>query len=236
MIKAEEIMTLTFKTSYPVCKDVQTFVFTSHKPLSWQAGQLIHYTLPHDNPDDRGIERWFTIASAPSEKEIWITTRIFGDKASSFKKALQTLKDGDIVKADAPEGDFVVKDLAKQYVFIAGGIGITPVRSILHQLDFEDKSIKAQLLYANRSQHDIPFQAELESLSAKHETFNITYFIGDNHVDQAVIKKYNDSHTKPNFYLSGPEPMVASVKKLVEKSSVPDSRITVDDFPGYDTI
>src|SRR5882724_9802165 len=90
-------------------KDTTSFIFRPPDPMTWRAGQYLHYVLNHPNPDDRGQERYFSIASAPHEKQIMVTTR-FADQGSSFKKALQKLEVGATIHADGLEGDFVVDD------------------------------------------------------------------------------------------------------------------------------
>ena len=115
---------------------VLTFTFEPEQPMVWQAGQYLHYTLRHDQEDDRGSERWFTIAAPPFERRPRITTRLAAE-SSSFKQALGRLPLGGVIEADGPEGDFVVDDPEHDYVFIAGGIGITPFRAILLQLDHD---------------------------------------------------------------------------------------------------
>ncbi len=229
-------MKLHFKEVRTVISNIKTFVFTPEGPLSWQAGQYIHYTLPHNSPDDRGDERWFTIASAPFEEEVWITTRIFGDEASSFKKALQELQPGQELEVDMPEGGFTDSDTDKQYVFIAGGIGITPFRSILTQLNHEDKAMKIELLYANRGADDILFKDELESLSNTHSDFNITYFIGDNQITEDTLKQINEKFDDPYYYISGPEPMVEAFKATLINLGVDEAHLKLDHFPGYKAI
>src|SRR5688572_20672275 len=99
-----------------------SFVFRSDAPLSWQPGQFLHYRLPHLNADERGITRYFTIASAPFEKHVMLTTRFAGEHSSSFKRALRQLPVGATVDVDAPDGDFVLADPAQEHVLLAGGI------------------------------------------------------------------------------------------------------------------
>lgn len=229
-------MKLTLKTSQPLGGNLNKFIFTADSPLSWLPGQYMHYIIPHDSPDDRGDERWFTISSAPHEGEIWITTRVFGDKSSSFKRALAYLQPGQTVEADGIEGDFVVDDPSSKHIFVAGGIGITPFRSMLNQLDFDSAPINVELLYANRDEADIPFKEELETLAAKHDQFHITYFIGDHQIDETALRDVAERTAGGIFYLSGPEPMVAALKTKVEQIGIPAERIKIDDFPGYDTI
>src|SRR3569832_788440 len=102
--------------------DTKSFFFGGETGLSWRAGQYIHYKLPHPDPDSRGIERYFSIASAPFEKRVMLSCR-FAPKSSSFKQALDHLAPGAEIDADPPEGDFCVNDPSEALVFIAGGIG-----------------------------------------------------------------------------------------------------------------
>src|SRR5690606_34399950 len=107
-------MKLVYKGHEAKQGNVERFIFQPEKPLTWTPGQFIHYTLPHKDADDRGDERWFTISSAPFEKDIWLTTRISPERTSSFKRTLLDLKAGDTIETDEPEGSFVVQDLTKQ--------------------------------------------------------------------------------------------------------------------------
>jgi ferredoxin-NADP reductase len=118
---------------------VESFIFKPEKPLVWKAGQFLHYVLNHAPTDDRGSDRWFTIASAPFERHVMITTRFTSKHGSTFKKTLKALKPGNAIEISDLDGDFIVSDPKKQYVFIAGGIGITPFRSILKQAEHEKK-------------------------------------------------------------------------------------------------
>jgi ferredoxin-NADP reductase len=124
-------MKLKLSAKRPESPGVVSFIFQPQKPLKWKAGQFLHYVLNHASTDDRGSDRWFTIASAPYEKHVMITTRFTAKKGSTFKKTLKALKAGDTIEVSDLDGDFVVDDPKKNYVFIAGGIGITPFRSIL---------------------------------------------------------------------------------------------------------
>lgn len=227
-------MELIFKEQLVKQGNVNRFVFAPKTPLTWQPGQYIHYTLPHENADDRGDERWFTISSAPFENDVWITTRIMEQNGSSFKETLQSLTPGDVITVDEPEGDFVIDNLDQQYVFIAGGIGITPFRSIISQLHHAGKDLKAELLYANRDETSIPFKDELEAISQAHKDFTITYFIGEDRIDESVIREYAVRFSDPIFYVSGPEPMVEAFEALFKEIGIDENNSKFDYFPGYE--
>lgn len=211
-------------------EDVETFVFNSLDTLNWQAGQYLHYILEHPNPDDRGIERWFTISSAPYEVQPSITTRFTEANGSTFKKALKQMQIGDFIEGDNPEGDFVFDETNQKHVFIAGGIGITPFRSMLLQLEHDKKPINVDLLYANRK-NKLVFDELLTGIETKHPNFKIKRFIGENIIKGDDLQEYVDSQSI--FYISGPRKMVEVYKQALKSFEVPDSRIKTDYFPGY---
>lgn len=212
--------------------DVKTFIFEASEPVAWEAGQYMHYVFPHDGEDDRGHERWFTISSAPYEGHITITTRFAPEHSSSFKKALKELQVGQEIEADGPKGKFIMDDPAKKHIFIAGGIGITPYRSMLLQLDHDNKPINVELLYANRDENFV-FGDELAALMAKHPSFKIRQFVGERHIEESDLKPYADD-PENNIYVSGPEPMVEAFEEMLKtKLGVPEERVKLDFFPGY---
>src|SRR6185312_1129439 len=155
-------MKLTLSERRQETPDILTFRFAAPWLKDWKPGQYLHYTLEHPSPDDRGVERWFTIASAPFEEYVQLTTR-FSEKSSTFKKALRALNVGEAIEADGLEGEFTVENPRRRLVFIAGGIGVTPYRSILLALDRAKAPIDVDLLYANRDE-SFPFRDELEEL------------------------------------------------------------------------
>lgn len=210
---------------------VQSFIFKPAEPLSWKAGQFLHYVLHHEPTDSRGSDRWFTVASAPSEKHVMVTTRHATENGSSFKNALFALKPGEAIEISDVDGDFTVDDVSREYVFIAGGIGVTPFRAILKDAESRGVQLKVTLLYANRDE-DIPYKAELDALAAKNPDLKIHYFVGAR-VDEPAIRKLIPDVSAPMFYVSGPEPMVESFGKMLKEMGVPPVNLKQDWFPGY---
>jgi ferredoxin-NADP reductase len=214
---------------------VTTFIFEPQEPLSWKPGQYVHYVLHHLPTDDRGSDRWFTNAAAPFENQVRITTRHTEKNGSSFKKKLFNLAEGKNIEISVVGGDFVVDDLTQEYVFIAGGIGITPFRSILKQLHHDKTPIKVTLLYANRDQN-IVYKEELEELAKNNPDFTIHYVLSPERIDEEKIKTLIPEIPdlqKPLFYISGPEPMVDALGETLKQMGVTEDRIKQDWFPGY---
>jgi ferredoxin-NADP reductase len=214
-----------------VVGDVTSFIFEPELQLEWEPGQYMHYLLPHENEDDRGRERWFTNSAAPFEGHVMISTRII-DESSSFKKALDALKPGDEIEADGPEGDFTVEDENRNYIFVAGGIGITPFRSILYDAYNKGTNLNVKLLYATRN-YDIPFKDELEQFAANDPNMSIEYVVDPNIINKEILKARIDEVDNPFVYVSGPEPMVKSIAEQLSELGLSKENIKTDDFPGY---
>ncbi len=123
-------------------------------------------------------------------------------------------------------------DFEQTFVFIAGGIGITPFRAILLDLDHNKKPLNLQLLYANRD-NDFSYRKELEALKGRHPKFRIDYVVSPNRIDEKSIPQLVPNIQKPMLYVSGPEPMVESMDETLKKIGVPEERIKNDFFPGY---
>src|SRR4030066_2320569 len=144
-------MKLTLINKIQELKDIYAFVFAPEDPITWKAGQHIFLNIPHENPDTRGEIRHFTISSAPFEKDLFITTKFDFEKGSSFKKALLKLNQGSSIEGYNIGGNFIIKDLKAKYVFIAGGIGITPYRAILMDLANEGRISDVILFYCGKA-------------------------------------------------------------------------------------
>lgn len=226
-------MKLVLTEKRPETEGVMSFTFRSATPLKWQAGQFLHYSLPHSGADDRGITRYFTIASAPFEGQVMLTTRFAAERSSTFKHALRELPLGAAVEVGDPDGDFVIGDPADEHVFIAGGIGITPFRAILLDLDHRGLPINATLLYANRTP-DFVYKAEIDRLAARHPGLVVRYLVSPERVTQSSIRAVSPDLAKPTFHVSGPEPFVEAVGSMLSGLRVPDAQMKRDYFPGYD--
>jgi ferredoxin-NADP reductase len=212
--------------------DAVSFIFEPQEPLAWKAGQFLHYVLHHEPTDSRGSDRWFTIASAPFENHVMLTTRLAAEKGSTFKKTLRELKLGDAIEVSDLDGDFILGDPEAEYVFIAGGIGITPFRSILKQAEHEGKQPRAVLLYANRNV-DVVYKDEFDAMAKRNPNLRIHYLFHPQRLDEASIKERVPDLNRPLFYISGPEPMVESLGKKLKQLGVPEDHLKQDWFPGY---
>lgn len=226
-------MKLKFVETRPVSPGVQTFVFEPQGEFSWTPGQYMHLGLPHPEADDRGVERWFTVSAAPFEGRPALTTRMDGDPRSSFKNALAALTPGqEIESLDPPEGDFVLEGDGP-FLLVAGGIGVTPYRSMLAQAHHDGRMPRIKLLYGGRTA-ELPFRQEFDEIAAAHPELEIEYMVEPQQITpELIMERAGSDHT---VYVSGPEPMVESFDEKLKALGLPEERLKNDFFPGYTAI
>lgn len=225
--------------------DVTSFFFEPVEKIPYQAGQYLKYTLLHIPPDNRGQNRYFTVASSPREPYIMLSTKFAPEKGSSFKKALQLMQIGQIIQAEGPFGEFTWQRANGQpVVWIAGGIGITPFRAMLMDHSFKNVDPNITLFYANRTE-DIPFKGLFDQYLQNHHNFKLIYVVEQpssswtgqtGKITPDLIKRFvpTISSTEPPFcYVSGPEPMVEAFGDMLKNIGLPKDKFKQDFFPGY---
>ena len=210
--------------------------------MHYTAGQYTELHLPHKNPDDRGIKRWFTLSSSPDSEFLTITTKYAGDdKSSSFKKALFRLKPETELDMADPMGDFVLPKLIQTpLIFVAGGIGITPFHSILGWLANTGEQRPIKLLYGVRNEDEIIFQETFDKAGVQP-----TIVVGEpsaawggerGRITAELILGLEKPSEDTLVYVSGPEPMVQGLAKDLHKAGLDKRQIVSDEFPNYDAI
>jgi ferredoxin-NADP reductase len=140
------------------------------------------------------------------------------------------LTEGDEIDSDGPGGKFILREGAPSHVMIAGGIGITPFRSMLAQLAHDSSPANATLLYANRDDIFI-YDDELADYASKDKTLKIQKFV-DKRINQDDLKPFVEQ-TGTVFYLSGPKAMVESYETMLPDMGVSPDNVMKDYFPGY---
>ena len=227
-----------------IANDSWELMFEKPEGFVYEPGQFIEIHLDHPEQDDRGIKRWFTLSSSPTEGDLMVTTRLV-DKHSTFKGALFNLESGDELEAEGPMGKFLLPpDSSREVLWIAGGIGITPFRSQLKfLLDNNEGNRKITLIYSNRTKADICFSDLWQKAKTEMPSFKLVETLVDDvpsdwkgetgMVDEEMIKRSVDDITNKEIYISGPEPMVEAFKPMLISMGVNEDVIHQDWFPGY---
>lgn len=221
--------TLILREKEHLIDDVWAFRFTPSEPKTWIAGQYMSVELPHNNPDGKGTKRWFTISSAPFERIMQITTRLTN---SSFKQALAALPiGGELLLLDEPHGTFIWQDSDKPLVFVAGGIGITSIRSIFRQRAHDNLPLNAQLIYGNRTEA-IVFKEEFDHYAAHDPNFTVRYVVGEPITAAKLAELLPDLHHSI-VYASGPTMMVKTLADELIATGFPANQFKEDAYPSY---
>ena len=234
----------TLKEKYKVAANTLDFVFTPDRKLAYEPGQYLEWTLPHANQDIRGNRRYFTLASSPTEPDVRIGVKFY-DNGSSYKHAMLDLDENSMVAASQLAGDFVMpKDPSRKLVFIAGGIGVTPFRSMVKYMIDTKQSRTVTLLYSARSEQDFAYRDVFEQ--ARNEFGLNTLYVVSNAQTKATmprtisgmitadtIKQTVPDYLERVFYISGTHPMVVAMQDALHGLGVNKHNIKVDFFPGY---
>lgn len=223
---------------------IKSFVFKKPKNFSFLPGQFIYLTLPKlKYPDKRGPTRAFTISSSPTEENLMITTKIRPE--SGFKKTLDEIKIGESINAKGPMGDFTLhKKSNKKHIFLAGGIGITPFRSIIKY--HQDKKIKNKihLVLSAKTIKDIPFKKDLDNWQKKmiaQVSITLTEETSKNwsgmtgRLDNRKIEKLVSKSDIKNsiFWICGPPAFVSTMEKILSDLKIKEENIISEKFTGY---
>jgi ferredoxin-NADP reductase/Na+-translocating ferredoxin:NAD+ oxidoreductase RnfD subunit len=222
-----------------VAKDTYHLTFSLPRPLTFIPGQYLEWTLFHNKSDNRGTRRYFTIASSPTEPSLGLGVKM-GGKMSTFKQKLFTLQEGEEITVSQLSGDFVLpRDSSEKLVFIAGGIGITPFRSMVQWLIDTQSSRDIVLIYACNTPEDFAYLdvfMRAQSCGVRLVLLAKEAPVGwqgqRGYLTIEMLQKEVPDSTVRHFYISGPGGMVTAYKKLLRKHGISLSRITTDYFPG----
>lgn len=235
-------MALSLSRKIKISPDTYVFEFERPKDFKFTPGQYLEWTLPHPGADSRGNRRYFSIASGPQEPLMMAVK--FYTPSSTYKKALLALPTGQEIISSSLAGDFVMpKNKQTPLVFIAGGVGIAPFRSILEDIILKKEPVDIVVVFANKGQEDILFQDTLQR--AKQFGVRTLYVLTDTqtlpqnwqglsgHITPQTISEKIPDFKKRKFYISGPQLMVQNFEKILLSSGVSRYDIKVDFFPGY---
>ncbi|MDJ0631335.1 MAG: NADH:ubiquinone reductase (Na(+)-transporting) subunit F [Rhodobacter sp.] len=157
------------------------------------------------------------------------------------------LSPGDTVEVSGPYGEFGAQETSREMVFIGGGVGMAPLRSIIHdQLERLGTQRRMSYWYGARSQADAFYSTEFRSLQDRHENFSFHLALSDPDPDRATgaatgfihevaYRTYLKDHPAPEeceYYLCGPPLMIHAVRAMLDDLGVEDEMIYFDDFGG----
>ena len=221
--------------------------------LDYTAGQYAFFDIGGVNNDPKGPIRHFTISSSPTENFIMLSTRI---RDTPYKKRLSSLEERAKVKVRGPQGNFVLhEDYSKPAIFLSGGIGVTPFRSMIKYATDKQLPIKIIMFDYNRDEKNILYKNEFDAAANSNQNLRIIYTISEEEkgqpeqisssnkwegergrIDKAMLAKYlsDDDIKNSIFYTCGPPGMLKAMQKLLQDDlHIPKERIMIEEFTGY---
>ena len=234
--------TLTLLEKRELATGTFEFVFAPDRPLTFRPGQYLEWTLSHRFCDDRGNRRYFTIASSPTEEVVRLGVKFY-KPASTFKRALWAMEEHDTLSASHIAGDFVLpRDAKKKLVFIAGGIGVTPFRSMVQYLIDTKDTRDITLLYSNKTASEIAYKEVFDAAGSAIGLKTVYALTNEpspvpgtyaGTITSDLIAKEIPDYKERLFYISGPHGMIDAFTVALRDMGVSPLHIKTDYFPGF---
>ncbi len=220
---------IEFEKSFKEISDIYTFIFRSDKRINWKPGQHGVFTITHDKI--KKPTRAFSIASTAEDEYIEISTRI-GEKPSEFKQALMNLKSGMKMSMRGPIGGFYVHD-SRPTLLIAGGIGITPFKSIVKYSNGSSRIVpeKLHLLYID-SKEEFIYQNDFNK-AAENNQLSVEYLSKREDLTESIEKFVKNYKNNGNYFIVGSPNMIKSISVLLKNHEIKKKNIIKDTFIGY---
>ncbi len=223
-----------------------TVAFFFEKPQGFQfaPGQFLRFSLidpPETDPE--GDSRTFSIASAPHEVDLMIATRM---RDTAFKRVLKSMPLGSEIEFKGPYGRMTLhEDASRPAVFLTGGIGITPFRSIAVDAAAAGNKHRLQLCYSNRRPEDAAFLDQLSELEKSNSNYQfiptMTAAAGSKlqwtgetgYINAEKLARFVPDLKAPIYYIAGPAAMVNAMRATLAGAGVDEASIRAEEFAGY---
>jgi ferredoxin-NADP reductase len=227
-----------------LCDGTTGLYFEKPHGFEFKPGQFANFTLDSViTTDAGGITRSLSIASAPHEKDLMVAMRM---RETAFKRIANALPIGAPFLLEGPYGNLILhRDIARPAVFLAGGIGITPFRSMLRHSTEVGSAHNIFLFYSVRRLEEAAFLNELRAIQERNRRFKfiptITHPDGLPHhwrgehgrIIESMLTKWLPDFQVPIFYIAGPPGMVDGMRQILGEAGVSDDDIRAEEFAGY---
>ena len=217
---------MRLKDRVKISNNVYDYVFTPDWKFDFIPGQYMEWTLCFKDVDGRGNRRSFTLASSPTESDVHVGLKFY-EPSSSFKRALSAMKKGDIIEGGPIAGNFILsQDASEKLVFIAGGVGITPFRSMIKYLTDKKERRDIVLFYI------VADKTELAYKEVWAEAKGVKFVpVVAGRLTPELLELHAPDYKDRHHYISGPNGFVDMYKDVLKEAGV--TKITTDHFSGY---
>jgi ferredoxin-NADP reductase len=243
LVSPKAKLVLQLREKVRIATDIYDFIFVPQQKLAFVPGQYMEWTLGHADPDNRGNRRYFTLASSPTENHIRLGVK-FSHESSSFKQAMLAMDQNTEIVAGQLAGDFMLpRDPRQKCVFIAGGIGITPFRSMIKYLLDTHQRRAIVLFYASKMPNEFVYQ-DIFDQAERELGIKTIYTVTEprglspawkgnvGRITPQLIRSQVPDYLDCVYYISGPQTMVDSFKSALSEMGISSSHIKTDLFSG----
>jgi len=221
-------------------QDVESFRFLPAEKVDFIPGQFLQVIFDTANQANQELNKYLSFSCSPSREYIEVTKRL---STSSFSQELKNLEINDEVFLKAPLGNCVFKDRYQKIGFLIGGIGITPVISMLEYIVDKNLTTDTILLYSNRTDRDIAFHKELDYWRSINNQIKVFYTVTDSQasdtncifgrIDKNLLTEKAKDYGERLFFIFGPPKMVEAMNALCLEVGCKKENIKTESFIGY---
>ena len=199
---------------------VVTYRLKPEKPLQFVAGQYAHVLLPGMPSRDRVRELSF--ASSPGEDEVMLTVDLAS--GSAFKQQLDSLKPGEFLQLFKIKGEFTLPEVDQQIVFISGGIGLTPVQALLHEITATGRDMQPVIVHVATG--DFLYKKELEALPYEQHRIRRVEV-------EPTLSLITKQNPEALYYVSGSPSFIEAIDGQLDMNGIGERQVKHDTFKGY---
>ncbi len=222
---------------------VASFRFRCSGPLDFIPGQFLQVLFDPKDPGNRELNKYLSFSCAPGKGYLEVTKRLSG---SAFSRRLAGLVPGEGIVLKAPMGNCILRPEQKKIGFLIGGIGITPVISMLEYATERQLDHEFCLVYANRTDEEIAFKEQLDAWRSRNERLSITYLVSDcrpkdasclfGTIDEETVRKAICDIAGRVFFIFGPPRMVEAMQRLCRSLGCAPQDVLIENFIGYESV
>lgn len=213
--------------------NVWNYAFQPETPFTYRAGQYMEWTLPGVAFDSRGNRRMFTLASSPTEQEVKLGVKFY-EPSSAYKLRLRNMQENDVMYVSQLTGKFTLpRNKDRKLAFIAGGIGVTPFRSMIRYILDTQEPRDVALIYTVANEQEAVYQDVLNEAIQHGIAVHVMVTTGTQHLDAQSISQLIPDYNQRMFYISGSNGMVEATKGHLKTLGVGRFSIKTDHFSGY---
>jgi glycine betaine catabolism B len=231
----------TLLEKIPRSSDTTSYRFSKPSGYTFKAGQWYTITIPSaEGP----LDHHFSHADSPTEPIIELTTRL---TPSTFKTTLDALPIGAEVEILGPYGAFLFGYDKPRIAFLTGGIGVTPVRSMLRYLVDTSGTGRVAgqeltIFYGSMTEDGIVYKDEFDEFEKAIPGLRVVHVITNptpewkgygGFITAGIIRAELGEPKDWTYYVVGPPPMITAMDRVLDQLEIPQGQIVVESFAGY---